>query len=194
MFKSTQSRIILLVSAFFLLLTGITLWVVMRLVAPSLLKTEYQRVHAQIGEQATAITTQMSRVQAQQGSLTETVSLLESAQIDNLLPALINQNGDSALFGGGVWPLPGMREAGIDRHSTFFARDRENRLRLNSTWNDASAPPYWEQSWFKAGSRAAKASAPGLKPISTRPARSRGPTARCPSIATASCGAWQPLT
>ncbi|MEG6181518.1 methyl-accepting chemotaxis protein [Enterobacter sichuanensis] len=156
MFTSTQSRIILLVSAFFLLLMGITVWVVMQLVAPSLLKTEYQRVHSQIGEQAAAITTQMSRVQAQQRSLTETVSLLESAQIDNLLPALINQNGDSALFGGGVWPLPGMREAGIDRHSTFFARDRENRLRLNSTWNDANAPPYWEQSWFKAGSRAAK--------------------------------------
>ncbi|MCM7883273.1 methyl-accepting chemotaxis protein [Enterobacter sichuanensis] len=156
MFTSTQSRIILLVSAFFLLLTGITVWVVLQHVAPSLLKTEYQRVHSQIGEQAAAITTQMSRVQAQQRSLTETVSLLESAQIDNLLPALINQNGDSALFGGGVWPLPGMREAGIDRHSTFFARDRENRLRLNSTWNDANAPPYWEQSWFKAGSRAAK--------------------------------------
>ncbi|MCX4178336.1 methyl-accepting chemotaxis protein [Enterobacter sp. HSTU-ASh6] len=156
MFTSTQSRIILLVSAFFLLLTGITVWVVLQHVAPSLLKTEYQRVHSQIGEQAAAITTQMSRVQAQQRSLTETVSLLESAQIDNLLPALINQNGDSALFGGGVWPLPGMREAGIDRHSTFFTRDRENRLRLNSTWNDANAPAYWEQSWFKAGSRAAK--------------------------------------
>ncbi|MEH3479393.1 methyl-accepting chemotaxis protein [Enterobacter cloacae] len=156
MFKSTQSRITLLVSVFFLLLTLLTLWVVMHFVAPQLLKTEYQRVHAQIGEQAAAITTQMSRVQAQQRSLTETVSLLESAQIDNLLPALINQNGDSALFGGGVWPLPGMREAGIDRHSTFFARDRENRLRLNSTWNDASAPPYWEQQWFKAGSRAVK--------------------------------------
>jgi methyl-accepting chemotaxis protein len=156
MFTSTQSRIILLVSAFFLLLTGITVWVVLQLVAPSLLKTEYQRVHSQIGEQAAAITTQMSRVQAQQRSLTETVSLLESAQIDNLLPALINQNGDSALFGGGVWPLPGMREAGIDRHSTFFTRDRENRLRLNGTWNDPGAPTYWEQSWFKAGSRAAK--------------------------------------
>ncbi|MCI8906260.1 MAG: methyl-accepting chemotaxis protein [Enterobacter sp.] len=156
MFKSTQSRITLLVSVFFLLLTLLTLWVVMHFVAPQLLKNEYQRVHSLISEQTAAITVQMSRVQAQQRSLTETVSLLDSPQIDNLLPPLINQNGDRTLFGGGVWPLPGMREAGTDRHSTFYIRDRENRLRLNNTWNDPQAPAYWQQPWFEEGLRAAK--------------------------------------
>ncbi|MEH0884609.1 methyl-accepting chemotaxis protein [Enterobacter sp. UNJFSC 003] len=156
MFKSTQSRVVLLVSAFFLLLILTTLWVVTRFVAPQLLKAEYQRVHYQIGEEAAAITQQMSRVQAQQRSLTETVPLLNSPDIDSLLPAFINQNGDLNLFGGGVWPLPGMREPGVDKHSTFYARDRKGMLRPNTTWNAPDAPAYWQESWFKAGTRAQK--------------------------------------
>lgn len=156
MFKSLQSRATLLVSAFFLLLTLITLWVVMNFVAPQLLKTEYRRAQYEVSEQASAVTQLMSRVQAQQRSLTETVALLESAQIDSLLPALVNQNGDAAIFGGGVWPLPGMREPGVDKYSTFFARDKGNTLRLNTTWNQPESPDYWQQPWFKAGMQAAK--------------------------------------
>ncbi|WP_148242058.1 methyl-accepting chemotaxis protein [Enterobacter asburiae] len=156
MFSSLQSRAILLVSAFFILLTALTLWVVMHFIAPALLKDEYQRVHYQINEQTAAVTQLMSRVQAQQRGLTETVAQLDSAQIDRLLPALVNQNGDSTLFGGGVWPLPGMREPGIEKHSTFYARDKQNQLQLNTTWNQPDAPAYWQQPWFKAGMRAAK--------------------------------------
>ncbi len=146
----------MLVSAFFILLTLITLWVVMHFIAPALLKDEYRRVHYQINEHTAAVTQLMSRVQAQQRGLTETVAQLDSAQIDRLLPALVNQNGDSTLFGGGVWPLPGKREPGVEKHSTFYARDKQNQLQLNSTWNQPEAPPYWQQPWFKAGMRAAK--------------------------------------
>jgi len=156
MFKSLQSRAILLVSAFFLLLTVITLWVVMRFIAPQLLNTEYRRAQYEVTEQASAVTQLMSRVQAQQRGLTESVALLESAQIDRLLPALVNQYGDDAIFGGGVWPLPGMREPGVNKYSSFFARDKENTLRLNTTWNQPDSPDYWQQPWFKAGMQAAK--------------------------------------
>lgn len=156
MFKSLQSRFILLVTAFFVLLTAVTLWVVMTFVAPKLLNNEYRLVLHEIGEKVTAISQQMSRVQAQQRGLTETVALLDSSQIDNLLPALVNQYGDRNVFGGGVWPLPGMREAGVEKHSTFFARDKEHTLRLNTTWNQPDSADYWQQSWFKAGLRAPK--------------------------------------
>lgn len=156
MFKSLQSRAILLISAFFLLLAVLTIWVVLNFVAPQLLKNEYRRVHNEIGEQAAGITQLMSRVQAQQRSLTETVAQLDGAQIDRLLPALVDQYGDANLFGGGVWPLPGRREPGVDKYSTFFARDKQNTLRLNTTWNQPDAPDYWQQTWFKSGMRAAK--------------------------------------
>jgi methyl-accepting chemotaxis protein len=144
------------VSAFFLLLTALTVWVVLNFVAPQLLKNEYRRVHHEIGEQAAAITQLMSRVEAQQRTITEAVSRLDSADIDRLLPALVDQYGDASLFGGGVWPLPGKREPGIEKYSTFFARDAQKTLRLNTTWNQPDAPAYWQQPWFKAGMRAAK--------------------------------------
>ncbi|HDR2513902.1 TPA: methyl-accepting chemotaxis protein [Enterobacter ludwigii] len=156
MFTSLQSRAFLLVSAFFLLLTALTVWVVLHFVAPQLLKNEYRRVHHEIGEQAAAITQLMSRVEAQQRTITEAVSRLDSADIDRLLPALVDQYGDATLFGGGVWPLPGNREPGIEKYSTFFARDAQKTLRLNTTWNQPDAPAYWQQPWFKAGMRAAK--------------------------------------
>ncbi|HHA2228805.1 TPA: methyl-accepting chemotaxis protein [Enterobacter ludwigii] len=156
MFTSLQSRAFLLVSAFFLLLTVLTVWVVLNFVAPQLLKNEYRRVHHEIGEQAAAITQLMSRVEAQQRTITEAVSRLDSADIDRLLPALVDQYGDATLFGGGVWPLPGKREPGIEKYSTFFARDAQKTLRLNTTWNQPDAPAYWQQPWFKAGMRAAK--------------------------------------
>lgn len=127
MFTSLQSRAFLLVSAFFLLLTALTVWVVLNFVAPQLLKNEYRRVHHEIGEQAAAITQLMSRVEAQQRTITETVSRLDSADIDRLLPALVDQYGDATLFGGGAWPLPGKREPGIEKYSTFFARDAQKR-------------------------------------------------------------------
>ncbi|AOT43669.1 methyl-accepting chemotaxis protein [Enterobacter ludwigii] len=156
MFTSLQSRAFLLVSAFFLLLTALTVWVVLNFVAPQLLKNEYRRVHHEIGEQAAAITQLMSRVEAQQRTITEAVSRLDSADIDRLLPALVDQYGDATLFGGGVWPLPGKREPGVEKYSTFFARDAQKTLRLNTTWNQPDAPAYWQQPWFKAGMRAAK--------------------------------------
>ncbi|HBN5340705.1 TPA: methyl-accepting chemotaxis protein, partial [Enterobacter cloacae] len=156
MFSSLQSRAILLVSAFFILLTLTTLWVVMHFIAPALLKDEHRRVHYQINEHTAAVTQLMSRIQAQQRGLTETVARLDSDQIDRLLPALVNQNGDSTLFGGGVWPLPGKRTPGVDKHSTFYARDNQNHLQLNNTWNQPDAPPYWQQTWFKAGMGVAK--------------------------------------
>ncbi|MBX9043548.1 methyl-accepting chemotaxis protein [Enterobacter ludwigii] len=156
MFTSLQSRAFLLVSAFFLLLTALTVWVVLNFVAPQLLKNEYRRVHHEIGEQAAAITQLMSRVEAQQRTITEAVSRLDSADIDRLLPALVDQYGDATLFGGGVWPLPGKREPGIEKYSTFIARDAQKTLRLNTTWNQPDAPAYWQQPWFKAGMRAAK--------------------------------------
>ncbi|ELN9420538.1 MULTISPECIES: methyl-accepting chemotaxis protein [Enterobacter cloacae complex] len=156
MFTSLQSKAFLLVSAFFLLLTALTVWVVLNFVAPQLLKNEYRRVHHEIGEQAAAITQLMSRVEAQQRTITEAVSRLDSADIDRLLPALVDQYGDATLFGGGVWPLPGKREPGIEKYSTFFARDAQKTLRLNTTWNQPDAPAYWQQPWFKAGMRAAK--------------------------------------
>ncbi|BDG91282.1 methyl-accepting chemotaxis protein [Citrobacter koseri] len=98
----------------------------------------------------------MNRVKAQQRTITELVSGLQSDQIDALLPLFVNQYGDLNVFGGGIWPLPGLREPGRDKFSTFYARDAGGVLQLNTVWNQPESEKYWEQPWYKDGMAAPK--------------------------------------
>ncbi len=156
MFKTTQARFIAAILGFFLFLTVITVGIIMKFIAPQLKNNEHRLVLYEISAQAAAITEQMTRVQSQQRSITETVALLDSPQIDQQLAALVNQYGDSNVFGGGIWPLPGVREAGRDKFSTFFARDNSNVLRLNTVWNQPESLNYWEQPWHRDAQNGAK--------------------------------------
>ena len=90
----------------------------------------------------------MNRVKAQQRTINELVSGLQSDQIDALLPLFVNQYGDLNVFGGGIWPLPGLREPGRDKFSTFYARDAGGVLKLNTVWNQPDSEKYWEQPWY----------------------------------------------
>lgn len=82
------------------------------------------------------------------------VPTLTSEQIDMLLPALVDQYGDSNVFGGGIWPLPNQRQAGRSKFSSFFHRDSSNKLIKNDYWNSDEAPNYYEQSWHLNGQNA----------------------------------------
>ncbi|UQY45459.1 methyl-accepting chemotaxis protein [Erwinia sp. PK3-005] len=151
MLKTTQARFTAAIVAFFLVLMVITVVVINLFVAPQLKNNEERLVRYEVDTLAARIIEQMNRVQAQQRTITEAVSVLESAAIDNLLPALVNQYHDSNVFGGGIWPLPNMRAADREKFSTFFARDASNQLQLNTFWNSPEADRYYEQPWYKAG-------------------------------------------
>ena len=58
---------------------------------------------------------------------------MDSAAIDTLLPALVNQYQDSNVFGGGIWPLPNRRDPAKEKDSSFFARNASNQLQVNTT-------------------------------------------------------------
>ncbi|PKH20947.1 chemotaxis protein [Enterobacterales bacterium CwR94] len=156
MFRTTQSRFTLSIIGFFVVLLLITVFVINRFVAPQVAESEGKLVRYQVDVLASRIAEQMNRVQAQQRSITEAVSAVDSTAIDSLLPALVNQYQDANVFGGGVWPLPRQRDPAQDKFSTFFARDSSNQLQVNTYWNSAEAPNYYEQSWYKAGMAAPK--------------------------------------
>ncbi|QHM76131.1 Methyl-accepting chemotaxis protein I [Mixta theicola] len=156
MLKTTQARFTLTLVAFFLLLMAVTVVVINLFVAPQLKTNEERLVRYEVDALAARIVEQMNRVQAQQRTITEAVSVMDSAAIDSLLPALVNQYQDNNVFGGGIWPLPGMRAADRERFSTFFARDASDRLQLNTFWNSPEADKYYEQPWYKAGLAAGK--------------------------------------
>ncbi|AJJ17924.1 MULTISPECIES: methyl-accepting chemotaxis protein [Yersinia] len=156
MLKTTQARFTLLVSAFFILLLIITVVVIQLFVTPQLKQSESTIVGNSVDQIATAITAQMNKVEAQARSITQAVAIMDSNTIDQLLPGLVDQYGDSNVFGGGIWPLPNKREQGVIKFSTFFARNGENKLTVNTHWNSPESQNYFEQPWYKDGLNAPK--------------------------------------
>ena len=156
MLKTTQSRFTATLIGFFVALMLVTIWVINQFVAPQLVENESRLIRYQVDSLATGIVEQMNRVQAQQRAITEAAAVIDSAAIDTLLPALVNQYQDSNVFGGGIWPLPNRREAGKEKDSSFFARDASNKLQVNTYWNSEAADKYWEQPWYKDGMAAPK--------------------------------------
>ena len=156
MFKTTQSRFTATLVAFFVVLMLVTVLVINQFIAPQLSQNESRLVRYEVDGLAGRIVEQMNRVQAQQRAITEAAGVMESAMIETLLPALVNQYQDSNVFGGGIWPLPNRRDPAKEKDSTFFARNASNQLQVNTYWNSDAADKYWEQPWYKAGMAAAK--------------------------------------
>ena len=146
MLKSTQAKFILLVSIFSIFLLIITLAVIQIFITPQLKKSESTIISNNVDKIATAITMQMNKVESQARSITQVVALMESKNIDTLLPGLVDQYGDSNVFGGGIWPLPNKREPGMIKFSTFYARNAVNKLTVNTHWNSPESQNYFEQS------------------------------------------------
>src|SRR3954466_6792417 len=135
LFRSTQARYTAFVVAYFLLLTALTLAVVRVFVTPDLRRSEAEIVGRNVDEIGIDISNKLRQVEAQQRSITQTVALMDSASIDRLQPGLVDQYGDVAFFGGGIWPLPFKRDPAKERASTFFARDASGKLLENIHWN-----------------------------------------------------------
>lgn len=151
MLKTTQSRFIVSLCLFFLLLIAVTSLVIHYFVTPQIKRNETQLIRYEVGNVAVNIVEQMNRVQAQMRSITQSVATLQSDDITRILPALVDQYQDVNVFGGGIWPLPEKREAGRNKFSTFFARNASNQLEENTYWNSEAAPNYYEQVWYKSG-------------------------------------------
>ncbi|NKF27984.1 methyl-accepting chemotaxis protein [Pseudomonas sp. BGM005] len=150
-FRTIQARYTLFLVLFILLLSVLTVVGISQLVAPKLRHTEEQVVLNRIAEVAEQIQGELNKVQAQQRSITQTIPLLDSAAIDTVLPGLVDQYGELKVFGGGIWPLPGQREVGRNKFSTFWHRDASGKLAVNTFWNSDAAPNYYDQSWYKGG-------------------------------------------
>lgn len=125
-------------------------------ITPTIVATEKDSIMANMHILDQQINRALQEVHAQQRVITETIPLVSSETIDQIMPGLINQYGKKAVFGGGIWPLPNKREQGKNKFSTFIHRDASGKLIKNTYWNSAQAPNYYEQGWWLAGSNATK--------------------------------------
>lgn len=143
-------------------------------VSPQLLESSEDIIHKSLQKVSENVFSKLNKVEAQQKNITQVIPELSSEQIDALLPALVDQYGDSNVFGGGIWPLPEQRENGIHKFSSFVHRNSNNQLISNDYWNTPAAPNYFEQSWHRAGQNAPKGTcawAPAYKDSASTEAR-----------------------
>ncbi|MCG7585559.1 methyl-accepting chemotaxis protein [Photobacterium sp. OFAV2-7] len=125
---------------------GITHWV-----SPKLVDNEETIIEGVLQALNNEISMELEQVQSQQRAITQTIPLVSSEQIDQILPGLVDQYGNSKVFGGGIWPLPGQRQQDIEKFSTFFHRDASDKLIVNTYWNSKDSLKYYEQVWYKNG-------------------------------------------
>jgi methyl-accepting chemotaxis protein len=139
---------------FVLLVMLLTMLGIKRFVTPQLIEAGETIVMSQVTEIGEHISMELARVEAQARSITQTVPMLASDEIDRVLPGLVDQYGDIKVFGGGIWPLPEVRTPGRAKHSTFYHRDAAGKLIVNTHWNSAESRNYFEEPWHKGGLQA----------------------------------------
>jgi len=139
---------------FVLLVMLLTMLGIKRFVTPQLMEAGETIVMSQVTEIGEHISMELARVEAQARSITQTVPMLASDEIDRVLPGLVDQYGDIKVFGGGIWPLPEIRTPGRAKHSTFYHRDASGKLIVNTHWNSAESRNYFEEPWHKGGLQA----------------------------------------
>lgn len=139
---------------FVLLVMLLTMLGIKRFVTPQLIEAGETIVMSQVTEIGEHISMELARVEAQARSITQTVPMLASDEIDRVLPGLVDQYGDIKVFGGGIWPLPEVRTPGRAKHSTFYHRNASGKLIVNTHWNSAESRNYFEEPWHKGGLQA----------------------------------------
>ena len=139
---------------FVLLVMLLTMLGIKRFVTPQLIEAGETIVMSQVTEIGEHISMELARVEAQARSITQTVPMLASDEIDRVLLALVDQYGDIKVFGGGIWPLPEVRTPGRAKHSTFYHRDASGKLIVNTHWNSAESRNYFEEPWHRGGMQA----------------------------------------
>ncbi len=139
---------------FVLVVVLFTVLGIKRFVTPQLIATGETIVVDEVNEIGQSISIELAQVAAQARSITQTVPMLESDEIDRVLPGLVDQYGDVKVFGGGIWPLPEKRTPGRAKHSTFYHRDESGKLVVNTHWNSAESLNYFEQPWYLGGLKA----------------------------------------
>ncbi|WP_175253638.1 methyl-accepting chemotaxis protein [Pseudomonas sp. BMW13] len=100
---------------------------------------------------------QLARIEGVTASLAHLAEVLprEEALYRDSLPNLIDNQGDRAIAGGGVWPEPNAFSDGVERRSFFWARGADGRLSYSDDYNAADGPGYHNDAWYT-GARSSK--------------------------------------
>ncbi|WP_430462145.1 methyl-accepting chemotaxis protein [Thalassolituus sp. LLYu03] len=122
------------------------------LAEPKLYKEAGELARAQVQDTVSEINVVLNST----STLTRSLALLaetlpaDRALLQEHLDNVIDQYGNSAIAGGGVWPEPRLLDADEDRASLFWGRNGA-RLDLLNDYNEASGSGYHNEGWYTVG-------------------------------------------
>ncbi|PCE65465.1 sensor histidine kinase [Salinivibrio sp. YCSC6] len=67
-----------------------------------------------------------------------------------IFPQILNNHGDPAIAGGGIWPEPSTFTKGVERRSFFWGRSGKN-MAYYDDYNHPEGKGYHNESWYKVG-------------------------------------------
>lgn len=99
---------------------------------------------------ARQLATQLARIQGVTVSLARLAEALphDVSLYQQVAPGVIDDQGNAALVGGGIWPEPDQFTSGVQRRSFFWARDAQGKLEYTDEYNAASGPGYHDEGWY----------------------------------------------
>ncbi|MCK7458906.1 methyl-accepting chemotaxis protein [Idiomarina aminovorans] len=125
-------------------------------VKPELISQQKQQISVNQTALSDLLTARLGQIEL----LTSTLALAaaelpkEESLFKRLFPSIIDNHGDSAISGGGIWPEPGAFTEGVQRRSFFWART-DSGIEYLDDYNVAGGSGYHNESWYQAGEGAA---------------------------------------
>ncbi|WP_165672811.1 methyl-accepting chemotaxis protein [Metapseudomonas otitidis] len=141
-----------------LLLTALAVFAVMVLRGQPRVVAESNALIEQTGS---AIVRQLGlQLAGIQGLTVSMAHLAQTLPLDEALyrttyPPMIDNSGDAAIAGGGIWPEPNAFTSGTERRSFFWARNANGALDYSDDYNKPDGPGYHNDAWYTGARNAA---------------------------------------
>ncbi|UCE89227.1 MAG: EAL domain-containing protein [Pseudomonadota bacterium] len=139
-----------IIGSFLLILAAI--FVVFSTIGKTMLENQaYQQV---ISSGANIVSELGQRVALAESLATALANLGERLPADaelhrTLVKHVMNYEGTEAFIaGGGLWPAPYRYDAKTERHSFFWGRDQQGKLRYYDDYNNPAGPGYHHEEWY----------------------------------------------
>ncbi len=116
-----------------------------------------ERLNRQTGQVVlTELARQITAAEALATSIADLWSRLprDRALYQLVVAALLDHHGDRRIAGGGIWPEPYQFDPAVERHSLFWARNREGVLEPLDDYNVPTGSGYHRESWYVIGQQA----------------------------------------
>jgi len=147
-------RKLILAGAALLVASMLGLYTVMHMLAlPRLYQSATEHAQLQVQFTASEVENALKSAEAltqSMAAMAQTLPLERQTFIDQVV-GVVNQFGNPAVAGGGIWPEPGVFIPGEQRTSLFWARNSSGSLDLLDDFNDPNGGGYHNEGWYTVG-------------------------------------------